>query len=85
MYRSFAIIGHPDIIWSIVSSNCWQSYYYYYYYYYYYLLLHKIALSGPSDTALIYYYFSNTTCFDQADHQQLCIFNTKKLKLKVTM
>ena len=25
MYCSFAIIGHADIIWSIVSSNCWQS------------------------------------------------------------
>jgi hypothetical protein len=65
MYFYFAIIGHADIIWSIVSANCWQSYYYYYYYHhhYYYVLLHKIALSGPSDTALIYYYFSNTTCF----------------------
>jgi len=25
MYCSFASIGHADIIWSIVSSNCWQS------------------------------------------------------------
>jgi len=46
MYCSFASIGHADIMWSIGSSNCWQSlhllsvsvfsifvaYYYYYYY-----------------------------------------------------
>ena len=25
VYCSFAIIGHADIMWSIVSSNCWQS------------------------------------------------------------
>ena len=25
MYCSFASIGHADIMWSIVSSNCWQS------------------------------------------------------------
>jgi len=25
MYRSFASIGHADIMWSIVSSNCWHS------------------------------------------------------------
>jgi len=25
MYYSFASIGHADIMWSIVSSNCWQS------------------------------------------------------------
>jgi len=25
MYCSFASIGHADIIWSIVSSNCWHS------------------------------------------------------------
>ena len=25
MYCSFASIGHADIIWSIVSANCWQS------------------------------------------------------------
>ena len=25
MYCSFASIGHADIKWSIVSSNCWQS------------------------------------------------------------
>ena len=25
MYCSFASIGHVDIMWSIVSSNCWQS------------------------------------------------------------
>jgi hypothetical protein len=24
-YFSFASIGHADIIWSIVSSKCWQS------------------------------------------------------------
>ena len=32
MYCSFASIGHADIIWSIVSSNCWHSRHYYYYY-----------------------------------------------------
>jgi hypothetical protein len=26
MYYSFATIGHADIIWSIVSLNCWQSF-----------------------------------------------------------
>jgi hypothetical protein len=25
MYCSFASIGHPDIVCSVVSSNCWQS------------------------------------------------------------
>ena len=25
MYRSFARIGHADIMCSSVSSNCWQS------------------------------------------------------------
>jgi len=25
MYCSFAGIGHADIMWSTVSSNCWQS------------------------------------------------------------
>ena len=25
VYCSFAIIGHADIMWSIVSTNCWQS------------------------------------------------------------
>ena len=25
MYCSFASIGHADIMWCIVSSNCWQS------------------------------------------------------------
>ena len=25
MYCSFASIGQADIMWSIVSSNCWQS------------------------------------------------------------
>ena len=25
MYYSFASIGHADIMWSIVSSNCWHS------------------------------------------------------------
>jgi hypothetical protein len=25
MYCSFASIGHADVMWSIVSSNCWQS------------------------------------------------------------
>ena len=25
IYCSFASIGHADIMWSIVSSNCWQS------------------------------------------------------------
>ena len=25
VYCSFASIGHDDIMWSIVSSNCWQS------------------------------------------------------------
>ena len=42
-YCSFASIGHVDIMWSIISSNCWQSlhlYYYCYYYYYYYTRLH---------------------------------------------
>jgi hypothetical protein len=24
-YCSFASIGHADMMWSIVSSNCWQS------------------------------------------------------------
>ena len=33
MYCSFASTGHAYIMWSIVSSNCWQSLYYYYYYY----------------------------------------------------
>jgi len=41
MYCSFASMGHADIIWSFVSSNCWHSlhllsvsvYYYYYYYF----------------------------------------------------
>jgi hypothetical protein len=25
MFCSFASMGHADIIWSIVSSNCWHS------------------------------------------------------------
>jgi hypothetical protein len=25
MYCPFASTGHADIIWSTVSSNCWQS------------------------------------------------------------
>jgi len=24
-YCSFASIGHADIVWSVVSSNCWRS------------------------------------------------------------
>ena len=55
MYCSFASIGRADIMWSIVSSNCWQSlhllsfcvfniYYYYYYYYYVVVVVVVIAL-----------------------------------------
>jgi hypothetical protein len=31
MYCSFASIGHPNIMWSIISSNCWHCLNYYYY------------------------------------------------------
>jgi len=45
MYCSFASIGYADIIWSTVSSDCWQSLHllsvsvYYYYYYYYFVIV----------------------------------------------
>jgi len=42
VYCSFASIGHADIMWSIASSNCWQS-------------LHLLSVSAFS--IFVAYYF----------------------------
>jgi len=76
MYCSFASIGHADIMWHIVSSNCWKSLYYYYYYYY--STMDKVpkwrcvsiktpavttyiaGTQGTYDSPFLKYYFSGT-------------------------
>jgi len=45
VYCSFASIGHADIMWSIVSSNCWQS-----------LLLLSVSMLN---IFVAYYFFCN--------------------------